>query len=316
MLLGAAVRPRNAARRTPPAAERRASLPPQITACNRQERAHNFRVQRFLLVMLAFVSTLWGHAVQVADRVDVGWLAVVRDNESWRVTHVERLLSPVKGSTAVIRKCNLQPGDQLLSVEGHSLAALSPLGMAAILEDLPFLDVRINVSRNSAPYLVKPFADRIAQENAQPPKFSLGQLPHRDAPAPGFTLRALDGEQFTLGSLRGRWILLNFWGTWCGGCMQELPALSHLAIHHRDELVVVSIAVNDDLATLRKFVEDQKLPYLVLFGGTMDHPTARAYAVQRAPTNIVIDPYGTVRFAGIGPQSLKAAVETVMEGSH
>ena len=96
--------------------------------------------------------------------------------------------------------------------------------------------------------------------------------------------------------------------------MQELPALKNLATHHRAELVVVSIAVNDDLATLRKFAEDHRLPYVVLLGGTLDDATARAYAVHSAPANIVVDPEGVVRFAGVGPMSRKAAVETVMAG--
>ena len=272
-----------------------------------------------LAVALAFFSSLWAQPVVPShpppDRVDVGWLAVVRADQGWRVTQVEGLLSPVDGTTPQLRKCNLRPGDQLLSIDGHSLSSLDPLGVAAVLEELPYRDVRIEALRRGDRYLLKPFADRITLESAYQPKFTFDQLPKRDAPAPGFTLRALDGEQLTLSSLRGRWVLLNFWGTWCSGCIQELPALKDLATHHRAELVVVSIAVNDDLVTVRKFAEEKQLPYVVLLGGTLDDPTARAYQVHVAPANVVVDPDGIVRFAGIGPMSLKAAVETVMDGS-
>jgi len=85
--------------------------------------------------------------------------------------------------------------------------------------------------------------------------------------------------------------------------------------YHRTELVVVSIAVNDQLPTLRKFVEDNRLPYVVLWVGTLDGATARTYCVAVAPANMVVDPNGIVRFSGIGPMSLKAAVETVIAGS-
>src|SRR5215813_2918756 len=92
------------------------------------------------LVTIAFLSTLWAqaqHTQPPPDRGDVGWLAVVRDNESWRITQVGSLLSPVKGSTPRGRKCNLQPGDQLVAIDGQSLSPLRPLGVAAILGTRP-----------------------------------------------------------------------------------------------------------------------------------------------------------------------------------
>jgi len=275
-------------------------------------------VKWFLLITTVLFSTMWGQADPQrppSDRADVGWIAVVRDDEGWRVTRVEALLSPVKGGVPQLRKCNLQPGDQLVSIDGQSLSGLGPLGMAALLDDLPFSSLRVELLRRGDPYLVRPFADRIAQETDHQPKFSPDQLPKRDGPAPDFSLPSLDGQQLTLTSLRGRWVLLNFWGTWCEGCMQELPALKDLASHHRSELVVVGIAVNDSREAVQNFREAQRLPYMVLLGGTLDDPTARAYAVDRVPANVVVDPEGMVRFVGVGPLSLKAAVETVMAGS-
>ena len=175
--------------------------------------AHNNGVQRFLLTLLACLSISWAQShlqPPPADRVDVGWIAVVREDQGWRVIQVEGLLESVKGSVARSRQSNLRVGDELLSLDGQDLSELGPLGVAALLEDLAFLDVRIELRRRGDRYLVKPFADRAAHDTSSQPKFSLDQLPKRGSPAPDFTLADLDGEQFTLTSLRGRWVLLNF----------------------------------------------------------------------------------------------------------
>jgi thiol-disulfide isomerase/thioredoxin len=106
-------------------------------------------------------------------------------------------------------------------------------------------------------------------------------------------------------------VLLNFWGTWCPGCIDELPALKELGSHYTSKLDEIGIALNDKHETLQKFVRDEQLPYVVLVGGTFDDRTAREYNLDSAPTNVVIDPEGQVRFVGI---SLKAAVEAVLAG--
>jgi thiol-disulfide isomerase/thioredoxin len=60
--------------------------------------------------------------------------------------------------------------------------------------------------------------------------------------APAFALPDVEGRSLSLGSLRGRPVLLNFWATWCPPCLAELPALEALAQAHPDCLQVVGIA--------------------------------------------------------------------------
>jgi hypothetical protein len=81
-------------------------------------------------------------------------------------------------------------------------------------------------------------------------------------------------------------------------------------------LTVVSIAINDNPETLKRFMTRQSLSYPVLQRGTFYSPFARSYNVHAAPTNLVISPDGEIRFVGRGPMSLKTAVGTIALGQH
>jgi len=77
----------------------------------------------------------------------------------------------------------------------------------------------------------------------------------------------LDGKPFDLKSLRGKIVLLDFWATWCGPCIAEIPGLQELyeAYHARGfEVVGISIDMESDKATLVEFVQSRQLPWLQL----------------------------------------------------
>ncbi len=265
---------------------------------------------RLLIIALIFGSCVWA---QTAIQVDTGWIVVRQEDQGWKVVSTSGLVTPSKENKGTIpqaRHCNLLTGDLLLGVDGLDLSRFGPWAIAGILEDLPFRTVRMEVLRHGERWALKPFAVR-ETDTEKPPTFSMNELQTRDAPAPQFTLPDLDGQLHTLSSLRGRWVLLNFWGTWCPGCIDELPALKELGSHYTSKLDVIGIALNDKPETLQKFVRDERIPYVALVGGTFGDPTARAYNVQRAPTNVVIDPEGQVCFVGT---SLKAAVEAFSSG--
>ncbi len=73
------------------------------------------------------------------------------------------------------------------------------------------------------------------------------QAPTRSDPAPDFTLNDVDGKRFNLAENRGRVVLINFWGTWCGPCRPELPHLQKLHETLKDQpFDVLGLALNED----------------------------------------------------------------------
>jgi cytochrome c biogenesis protein CcmG/thiol:disulfide interchange protein DsbE len=74
--------------------------------------------------------------------------------------------------------------------------------------------------------------------------------------APAFALADLDGNPVRLADLRGRPVIVNFWASWCGPCVDEFPLLkSALAAHQGDQLAVVGIVFGDRSEAARDFMD-------------------------------------------------------------
>ena len=101
-----------------------------------------------------------------------------------------------------------------------------------------------------------------------------------------FTLTDLDGHSWTLKSLRGKVVIVNFWATWCPPCRKELPDLEKLSQRFQDQLVVLALS-DEDIAKIKPFVEQQKLTYPILLdrGGEV----AKLYDVEGIPKTFVYD---------------------------
>jgi len=134
------------------------------------------------------------------------------------------------------------------------------------------------------------------------------------APAPEFTLNTFDGRPVSLSDLRGKPTLINFWASWCPPCLEETPAL----VAAYDELKqanpdieFVGIGTNDDRENLRKFAEDNRIPYLIV--EDPDGRVSDAYGVLGMPTTVFVDSSGIVRRIWNGAIMREQVVE-IMRG--
>ncbi|CAI2719290.1 peroxiredoxin family protein [Nitrospina watsonii] len=113
-------------------------------------------------------------------------------------------------------------------------------------------------------------------------------------PAPAFTLKSLHGEDRSLHDYRGRYLLLNFWATWCGPCKIEMPSLE--ALHRRfqtNNLTVLGIS-NDPFGArvVTPFMAAYDLTFPVLLDP--DQEISKRYGVHSLPTTFLIDPEGRI----------------------
>lgn len=112
--------------------------------------------------------------------------------------------------------------------------------------------------------------------------------------APGFTGRTVDGNEFTLSKIRGKFVLLDFWGTWCGPCLAEIPHLkSTYEKFGGDRFEIVSISVDDTLPELKNFISGNKMPWTHI-AIDKDDPLTESYQVAKFPTTFLIAPDGTL----------------------
>lgn len=117
--------------------------------------------------------------------------------------------------------------------------------------------------------------------------------------AADFTLATLDGGSITLSALRGRWVLINFWATWCIPCRDEMPYLSELAHTEGDTLTVLAINMREGPETVAAFVAELGIDLPVLLAP--DDATLLAYGVRGLPMSFLVGPDGALvkRIPGI-----------------
>jgi len=117
--------------------------------------------------------------------------------------------------------------------------------------------------------------------------------------APDFTLPTVRGNPVSLGALRGRPLVLNFWAFWCDTWKAQMPHLRSLAAQRRDlDFEVLAVSVDGTRMHTYRSHEPQGVPFPV----ALDHGGAvtRAYGVQKVPTVLVVDAHGVVRYRASG----------------
>ncbi|MDT8363857.1 MAG: TlpA disulfide reductase family protein [Nitrosomonas sp.] len=118
------------------------------------------------------------------------------------------------------------------------------------------------------------------------------------AQTPDFSLKDSTGKTHRLSDYTGKWVLINFWATWCAPCLKEIPDLA--ALHEaRKDVVIIGVAMEfDDPATVMKFVDDLNIPYTIVLG---DHEIAgQIDELSMLPSTYLYDPAGNPAARKIG----------------
>jgi cytochrome c biogenesis protein CcmG, thiol:disulfide interchange protein DsbE len=136
-------------------------------------------------------------------------------------------------------------------------------------------------------------------------------------PVPTATLPRLEGDgSGSLAQYRGRWVLVNFWASWCIPCKQEAPALEAFQRRHGGpRFTVVGIDSRDLSGDGREFARRYRLSYPQLRDG--DGGAAHEFGTTGVPENFLIDPAGKVRLLFRGPvdgEILQNSVEPLLPG--
>lgn len=113
-------------------------------------------------------------------------------------------------------------------------------------------------------------------------------------PAPNFTLKSLKGEEISLSQQKGKYVLVNFWATWCGPCKVEMPSLEIL--HQRFKSKNFSLlAVSNDMfgaQIVEPFIKANNLTFTVLLDQQLQ--ASNKFGVVSLPTTFMIDPEGNI----------------------
>lgn len=179
------------------------------------------------------------------------------------------------------------------------LAALFLVGCTTILGTRPLISQQV-VTEPSGPH----------SPGAREPATSIWPT------VTGRGLRTMDGDRLQVADLEGRWVLLDFWATWCAPCIAELPTLRSIAERYPPErLLLLGVSMNrSSRATVRAWLQRQRATWPQMHDGRgFDGPAAQALGVETLPRTLLVDPDGRIVAVDLRGNELLATIEALVE---
>jgi len=135
------------------------------------------------------------------------------------------------------------------------------------------------------------------------------------AQAEGFRFQDTQGKTHTLSGYRGKWVLVNFWATWCPPCLDEIPELVALHERHKDKkLVVIGVAVDyRSTKEVIRFVDDYFISYPVVLGSYQT--AAQVGPIDGLPASYLYNPQGKLVAQHVGALTRSAVENYIAEKS-
>lgn len=117
--------------------------------------------------------------------------------------------------------------------------------------------------------------------------------------APEIILDDINGKELRLSSLRGKYVVLDFWGSWCGWCIRGIPHMKEYYTKYAGKFEILGIDCGDAEETWKAAVKQHELPWLHVYNPRLSNVCA-TYQIQGYPTKVIIDPEGRIAKTIIG----------------
>lgn len=137
----------------------------------------------------------------------------------------------------------------------------------------------------SAPETTTEVTENPAEQNAQA--------------APDFTLNDINGKPLSLSSLRGKYVVLDFWGSWCVWCIKGMPEMKKYYQKYQGKFEILGIDCNDSEEEWKAAVNKYELPWLHVYNSEKSGVLGQ-YGIQGFPTKVIISPEGNIVKTVIG----------------
>jgi peroxiredoxin len=203
------------------------------------------------------------------------------------------------------RAIDLQPGDYALRIALHEPPPPESCGWGRVL------------SEYAHDFTVP------AGATASDPPLDLGRLesvlvggrpPEVGDRAPDFTIKTLEGKELKLADFRGKYVLLDFWATWCAPCLAEMPNLQAIQDQYAKDprFVVIGLSLDDQPGPAASSVKALKLSWRQGFVGP-DSPVVSAYGATAIPATFLIGPDGNILARDLRGEKTKTALAEALK---
>lgn len=132
-----------------------------------------------------------------------------------------------------------------------------------------------------------------------------------------FTAKTIDGKTIKLSDYKGKVVLIDFWATWCGPCMMELPNVKKLYADYKDKgFEIIGVSADETQQDLEDVVESEKLEWPQIFDGDDSESNGdiqTLYGIMKYPTMVLVDREGKINGVDLRGEELEAAVKKLVE---
>jgi thiol-disulfide isomerase/thioredoxin len=135
------------------------------------------------------------------------------------------------------------------------------------------------------------------------------------APFPDFDEKDLDGKPLAIANYKGKIVLVDFWATWCGPCVAELPnVLEAYQKYHDKGFEIVGISLDSDKARLASFLQTKKMPWRQYFDGKQwENKLAGKYGINSIPSTFLLDREGKIIAKNLRGEALDTELAKALE---
>lgn len=137
------------------------------------------------------------------------------------------------------------------------------------------------------------------------------------ASAPDFTINTIEGNEFTLSSLQGKYVLVDFWASWCQPCMKEMPNVIEQYKKYSDKgFEIVGISLDRQESPWKKAITDNEMNWIHAWDmadPSKQGETAKAYNVQSIPSTFLLDKEGKIIEKNLRGEELAAKLAELLD---
>jgi len=166
-------------------------------------------------------------------------------------------------------------------------------------EALNMFSENINAMPESIAEMQKLFIEKFPQKDFK--TFFYEKIVNTWAVAPGFNVKGIDGKQRTRNDYKDKWLVMDFWGTWCSPCREEMPVVNKFGVEVAEgkhpNISFLSVACSDTEPKVISYLTENKF---TMAAAMSDGQIERAYKIKGYPSKIMVSPQGRMIDVGFG----------------